>query len=313
MSAWLPYRQPAEKRVIVKGAGWHVDTLVARDAAQADAKALDLDVRLAQMDADSVLPLAVDVRISVDDLRAECGLSEDARLMIYGAWRSEGALSQGVGERVALPPAASQVDLRLALKLDGARLHGQVHLAIRLVLAATTARRPVTAWRAGSVLWEQVITREVGQAERFPTVLLPFVEGSQVRPKGALWSLDFDSADLSVPVSGGLVMYLNADHPSAALLRGDVRTLAARTLQATLKLDLARMLVRIALTHDEFIAADGQWPAGSVGDLLRRTLRICFPRVPVAVLAERFKKEPVAIESLLQQRYDGYQTFAEAR
>lgn len=313
MTAWSPYRQASEKSVKVKGTGWQVDAIAERAPAGVDPKALDLDERLGRLDADGRLTLAADLRVSVDMLRGECGLDPDAPLLIYGAWRSEGALQQGAGDRIELQARATHQDVRLSMTLEGARLHGKVQLAIRVILGATRPRQPVTAWRAGSVLWEQVTTLDVGQAERFPTVLVPFAEGSQVRPAGALWSLDLDTSDLSLPAIGGLVMYVNADHPAAGLLRGEVRTAAARGLQAALKLDLARLLVRIALTHDEFLTSDRKWPAGSVGEVLTRNLKAAFPRTPIAVLAGQFKHEPAAIEARLQDRLGAYRTFAEAK
>lgn len=288
--AYLSYRLPDAR--CVKLSPWHVngDT--------------DLTARLRVWAADTSAVIRCRYDVDGAALRSQAGLPMEAALRLHVGWRCPSANTAGAGTTVDLP--AERIGGELGLLLEGRLMRERVLVSVRVLLARALPRRPITAWRAGSVLWEPTGPESIplgAGAEQLRVVPISFKDATCPWPGDALWALDWSPDDLEAPVAGSLCIHLNMDHPAAALVTGDVSSPEARVVRDAMQHDLARLMIHTALAHDEIVHAGRRWPSDSVGEMLERLLRQTFrsmDRRGWPGLQSLLRSDPAALEAEIQ-------------
>lgn len=261
-------------------------------------------VHLPDWDPSEDLRFVRTVQLDASALRRDAGLPPDCLLRLGVVWRSPSTLARGTGTVVDV--TGERIDAVLVVEVAGRLLSDALELMTVVVLGETQASRPIVAWRAGSILWEEEHTVSLAQGSRFPLQSIAF-RGWQW-PAGAIWRLEWDPSDLHAPVLGGLCVYLNADHPRHEDLVGPSASPASRAVRSTLYHDVARSLIRGALDHDEFLSEDVSYPNRSVGQVVRRILRTGFRGYSLRQLREEMRQAPAVFEARLQ---DGLSLFGD--
>jgi hypothetical protein len=255
----VPFRMPA--RICVRLHAWQ------------SASDLPIAGLLRVWDATRTLELWRSFEVDGARLRSEAGLPPSAPLRLQVGWWCSETNSAGSGTRIDLPAEATTGEL--ALQLDGRQAARKIEVAVRVVLSEAQPRRPITAWRAGTVLWETEEELALGEGtERFAVVPTGFKSAGSL-PGDALWALHWDADDLELPTSS-LALYINTDHPAHTLLIGAAASSEALAVRETVQSDLARLFLQRALLPDGVVDRTTPWPSGSTGQMLERLLRRTF-------------------------------------
>jgi hypothetical protein len=263
-----------------------------------------LEDELKAFDPAASIELKRTVRLDQHRLRSRCGLSPDDRVGFVPLWSSRLTSLKGAGEIREPDAAQHDVELDLNVQVSGGDVGGRLLLRTVLMLTHSGGEvRPLVAHIPGSILWEADPGTRVdleGAGTRFPMELRAFGEGNGFPPR-AVWYLDWDRGDLTLPVLGSLRLYLNASHPlMSALAEGRPDPELDRVREA-LDFDVARQLLSGALANRDFLADPDGFPPGSVGATVRRLCRgVLFQYSSLEEIAVRAKREPSRFEADLQ-------------
>ncbi|HND33337.1 MAG TPA: hypothetical protein PLA94_25235 [Myxococcota bacterium] len=241
-------------------------------------------------------------RVDVDGLRADCRLPPQAELRLVATWHSLGTTLRSVGERTVLPTSGAYSG-QVSLSIPADQLGGDLRLKLTICLATALPSRPVTAFRAGSVLWED--EREVrleGGSSRFPMEDISFSEAGWQFPVGAAWRLIWEEEDLELPFLGSVRLYLNRDHAMIRELIEQPEQRTSRIVASLLQFEVARSLLKGALASENYRARKEPWPEDSVGKVVERLLKAHFKDQSPEGLRTLQAKQPDQWESLLQAR-----------
>ncbi len=284
----LPYRAPTED--VVTPEGWR---LVVEDGEVALPEALpDWDY---QMDVHARRTLRVDL----DRVRQQTGLSTDVSLMLSVVWTATGSNLSGPAQHVRLSEVGTRT-VDLDVRLRGADLGGLLLLDTALVLAErVNDARPSSPRRAGSVLWSDRTTlRLQGDAPQFPMAVIDFARTSF--PEEAAWHLQI-SGGMESATMGALLLLVNEQNTVTATAfqnAGRPRPVDRIVLSAVYA-DAARVMVEHALTHEEF-AEDADFPEGSLGATLLNLFDQLFPGQSITDIRLRHRQSPALFSSDLQ-------------
>lgn len=253
---------------------------------------VDLPDALADWDYNTDLQLRATVSVDVDAFLQSTGLGADAPLVWVVSWR---AVDSKVGATLDMRwlSAAEIGDLvAFDVTLRGQAIGPIVELRTRLELAGDwPASGPGCATYPGSVLWQQVYTVAVqGDLARFPVAVIDFAaSGFDV---DASWVLDVP-ADLSSPVLGGLLLFLNSR--DTALITA-LNTDPDGPLVSGLTEAVGAELLDNAVARTEELLAD-QWDDGTLG----RTLLLLAERAQGGIkeLARLRDNQPSGYKALL--------------
>lgn len=243
-------------------------------------------------------------RVDTTGFWADCGLATGTPLCVSAVWASTTTSLRGRGTSAIVRTPDARVDVPLGLALRGAELGGTLRLSVTVTLGTALERRPIVAFRAGTLLWEDVTeVRIEGGASRFPVEQLSFAVSGPQFPKGAAWRLDWEQRDdLELPVLGCIRLFLNQDHPSIRALVDQPERPDSKLLAALMSFDVTRSLVREALTNDAFAQREGEWPADSVGRVVTRLFKTHLSGLPVATLRDMMTHDPYRFDAILQDR-----------
>lgn len=236
------------------------------------------------------------LRLDAAGLREDTGLPPGCALRLGVLWRSTSALARGAGTVITVE--GDEVREELSVEVAGRLLTGGIELVTVVTLAEAGPSRPITAWRAGSILWRDEQTINLDGGSRFPIQIITFRGWSW--PAGALWRLEWDRSDLHAPVSCSVCVYLNAEHPLHAMLLGRADDPVARSVRAAMYHDVARSLIRGALEDDEFVVGEVKYPPRSVGRIVQRMLHTGFKGFGPLRLREEMRQTPDVFEARLQ-------------
>lgn len=250
---------------------------------------------LTDWDASEDLVFTRTVSFDAAGAREDAGLPPECPLRLGVMWRSYDARARGVGRMVLVD--SDRANEELHVRIPGGLLSNHVDLTTLVVLAETQDKAPITAWRVGSVLWRDDQRIDLSGGSRFPLQSVPF--SGWAWPSEAIWRLDWDPTELDVPVLGSLCVYLNADHPLHDLLIGRTDDRGAIALRAAMYHDVARALIRGALTQDDF-STDRKYPPRSVGRTIQSLLNTAFRGSGTQRLREELRQQPAVFEARLQ-------------
>ena len=212
------------------------------------------------------------VTVDLDRFVGEAGIPSTARLSLNASW-----LSASTGMRGVLASMDLGQQQVVEVLLPGNKISGSVLLRTTITLAEDQPSVAGIARLAGSVLAEHSQSVAVeGQSEMFPVSVADLSHTSF--GSYASWHLQ-TSTDLDAPFMGAFLLVLNKrDQELTGAVNTTRRTPRQDSLLEQLEGDVAALMVELAIK----LAADiqgGAWPAGSVGHVLDRYLRV----------AERYK------------------------
>ncbi|MCO1655305.1 hypothetical protein [Pseudonocardia humida] len=293
MSRAYPFRRPPDD-VVTAGPWLRVDA--------GDTGELPSD--LPDWDYETVLPLRRP--ISIDGLRArrECGLRDDAQLVLSVIWASSSSSLRGRAWQFPVPPADA-AEYRIAFDLPGGELGGRLDLETVLTLRSpgTASGSAAAPSRPGSVLWRD--TRSVMlqvDAVLFPLAVVDFEHLPY--PTGAAWHLELGH-DLEAQALGSVLLLVNqrreivTDALAAAADPAD----ADRRVLSAVRTDVIRSLIERAVVDDEF-DDEFEYPTGSVGALFASVLKTTFPDRPLEAVRRERDHDPALLSTRVQSATD---------
>ncbi|MEU6549734.1 hypothetical protein ABZ915_05490 [Streptomyces sp. NPDC046915] len=239
------------------------------------------------------------LRVDLDQVRQQTGLSVNAPLMLSVVWTATGSNLSGPAQHVRLSEAGTRT-VEFDLRLRGADLGGLLLLDTALVLAErVNDARPSSPRRAGSVLWsDRSALRLQGDAPQFPMAVIDFARTSF--PEDAAWHLQI-SGGLESATMGALLLLVNEQNTVTATAfqnAGKPRPVDRIVLSAVYA-DAARVMVEHALTHEEFVE-DADFPEGSLGATLLSLFDQLFPGQSITDIRLRHRQSPALFSSDLQ-------------
>ena len=253
---------------------------------------------------DYATPIALRRRLTVDIAGAlsDCHLPPSARLAATAVWRSTSTGLRGASD---LRPFSSDVTtVEIALDIDGSLLGGVLVLHTHLLLAeACPQANLLSPTREGAILWtDQTSILLEGEAARFPVALVDFSRLALATP-GAAWYLDVRRGALDHSTLGALCLYINASHPQVVgATQATSDDAAARAVVSTLRYDITRALVNVALDDEDFVRAPDAYADGTLGATLRRLLQTVAPDHTVESLHDLRERGAGELECMLQAR-----------
>lgn len=238
--------------------------------------------------------------VDLDVVLRECQLSNDARLRVVTGWRSSGTMLRGNGQSADVLASNSNQDIRLRVEADGRHVLHDVFLFAGLILVSVgSTANPLAPRLPGAILWQNEKRLVLNAVDlQFPTEIVNFSERSWPVPEYAAWYLQWDPTDLHQLVFGDVRLYLNSRHPLVlGALSGNQNV--TDTMQNFVFFDLARTLIRGALSNPEFVADPNQFPEDTIGAVIRDILAHQFPDYSVKAL-HTMLADPALFEAYLQ-------------
>ena len=286
----LPYRRADDETV--QASSWHLGEA---------GSGKELTDHIPGWDVKLSIQLAQRLRIDAGALRSQTGMPPHATLKLLVRWLCSSTRRRGVQTIATLPPDGI-VEREIHLQLRGADLGGTLELATVVMLSAALPRAPIRAWMPGTVLWDSVNElRLEGSGSRFPMTAVPFSKAHYSLPNHAAWHLDFDD-DLSLPVLGSVMLYINEENPTVKQMLSDPDAPAAQTASAVLQFDVAAQLVRAAIASESFRNRQNPWPRDSLGMVMERLLKTRFRRDEHEAMRQDMVERPGQFASMLQDR-----------
>lgn len=244
------------------------------------------------------LRLGARVQIDAAGVFEDTGVPSDADLRLMIGWVSRSTSISG-GE---LGPSISMEATRLAVEtvVPGREVGGVLELEVAVVLAEASAPGEFSASRPGSVLWRDTHKLGLeGDHTRFPVAVVDFRDLAG-RDSRSAWWFDWDPRDLSLPVMGGMQLYVNLAHEVVAeAITTGTNVDGARFVRDAMKLDIARNMIAAALTNDDF-DLDRTYEEDSIGAALQGLIRLAFPKQTLSSLRFRYGGRPAEVEADLQ-------------
>jgi hypothetical protein len=237
-------------------------------------------------------------------VHAESDLPSTASIRAQIQWHATGTGLRGTGPYADLRDGTNTVELQLS----GDKLGGVLNLEAR-VLLGRLGGPPVSVYaahRPGSILWTNARrTYLEGSGTRFPVTQLSFAESGIAGGRLAAWCLKLESSDLADSAAGSLRVYLNTDNERVRQYLGEPELVAAEQFTRNLRFAVQRQLIALACEHEE-LDPEGEYEAGSLGELLGMLLRQVFPDRDRDSLRSDLRRDPGEFEAELQAR-TGYQ------
>ena len=195
--------------------------------------------------------------------------------------------------------ARCSTDIYIEFSLDSSQLSREVRLDTEVLLVASPpARSPFVATRPGSRLYMESSHIDLeGSGSRLPIELADL--GGEIpglAAPGAAWHVLLETTDLHAPTMRSLRVLLNRQEQRVveAAQSGDV------VLLSLLSADVARRILSLAISDDEFQTNPDDFEEGTTGEAARRLMKLCFPGLsPASVLAIAVSS-PARYESVIQ-------------
>jgi hypothetical protein len=242
------------------------------------------------------------VDIDLDSVRSACSLGDDATFSLIASWWSSRTRLGATGDAVELGTRSGVVRATLALGIAGPLAGGRLDLRTLLVLRHPgSAPSVVSPRREGAVLWEEETRVALeGAAARFPVAAVDFAEIPRLPDTGG-WALEWDAEDLDAPVLASLRLLVNAsDDVLLNALRSGSTDPRSNVIRSFVTYDVARTIVHAALRSEKFVDDPEVFEEESVGRMLFELLSMCWPGIPIKVLANRLQDDPSRIDAELQ-------------
>ncbi len=231
-----------------------------------------LETALADWNPGTTLDIAREFTIDLEQVRAECGLPDDAQIRIASSWHSD---SSKMGGRIFVAELTGRTVNHVRGELDGMLIGGRVHLRTTVTAGDSISTRDGAPSEPGSILFEDVHAIALGEDDgRFPVCVDDFTRTPY--DPDASWFFEVDTSDLSAPFIAGSVLHMNSrDKKLVAATVADSPTPIQRQLVQELSHSLASHLLYLAMQIDEAepLGDPTDWPIGSLGATFALFLR----------------------------------------
>lgn len=259
-------------------------------------------------DWDCSTELRVATRIDVDRRRVldSTMLGAEAVVRVAAGWYCERTRSRAVLWRRDLTLDDYVIDaLDVELGIPGSCIATSIKLEARLVLVERRKKGDALAARLpGTVLWHHDFDVALEpNATRFPIEWIDFA--TSVYPNDAAWVVEWTPEDLGRSTYGAVRLLLNRSHPSMASLLAEDGSSTTHLLWETMKLDVARQLVRGALADDDFVRNPDSFEWDSLGGTIHRMITNAFIGESMASLRSLLRMSPHSFEAQIQAKF-GY-------
>jgi hypothetical protein len=256
---------------------------------------------LSNWDYGTNIPISRQLEVDTAGILADCGISPADRIGVDAIWTMPGTPFRGVlfADEILTSDGSRVVHVQGVLL--GVQIAGTVRIETSIILLAGRQREPITVWRPGSILWKDNVDVAVeGGAPRFPIEVVDFRMSGL--PENAVWHLEWNSYDLEQPLLGSLRLLINSNHPRVVDAVSSREDETSRIIRSAIYFDVARSLVRGALSNDEFVANPDVFTSGSVGNALAGLLNTLFPNDAPATLKSALQQRTEYFDSLLQAK-----------
>lgn len=238
--------------------------------------------------------------VDVPRLYKETLLNSTSRVQVVFMWECSSTRRRHAGARMDLSDESDSYTGRFAI--EPYLLAGSLRLERQLILVEPSFdSAPLAASAPGSILWKEPRPTSLdleGIGGVFPTQLVSF---SGSLDAGAIWAIEIDTEDLSVPATAAVRLLLNSEHPDVNYLASrDTRDDRARAVLSAIHWDAGRHLVDAALQEVDHFDLEQEWPEDSIGHNLQLLIRMMFPEMSLGAIASLRNKRPVEYESTVQ-------------
>jgi hypothetical protein len=299
----MPYRTPSEDRVVA-GPWMLLEGPVYRPLAD----------QPPPWDYTTDLAVRREVTVDLGGTLTDCGLPEDAQILLAVRARSDASL---IRRTVLAVPVTRTGPVVLEAVVPGADLAASVLLETVLELGQDVpVDEPFVPNAAGSLLWRDALSVPLeGGGGLMPLAPVSFAEAGL--PSAAAWYLDLGDARWDNAALGTLLVLLNTDNTAVVHALEEPDDPAAGTLMSALEADVVADLVGRALDDEEFREAfldpDVEPPMGdsdggfSLGALVVTMLRsyLSLPGETVADAGARLldlrRVDPSRFRAFVQQ------------
>ena len=261
----------------------------------------ELDDRVEHWDPFLVLRLERQVTVDVDQLVASAGGIDPGALALATLWRADRTRLKGQGMSVPLGEDAGETTISLAMDVPGTEAGGNLQLHTFLMLASEAPiTSPITANRAGSVLWsDRFVLSLEGDAARFPVTVVDFAALNGIADD-APWILEWYPHDLDQPVLGAMRLLVNSRNTVAVEAVGDALAPESAAVASAIRYDVTRALVHGALGNEDFVKGPREFEPDTIGRMLVDLLERYWPAGDPETLSARLEEAPHRLESELQ-------------
>ena len=252
------------------------------------------------------LTFSMEVRVNPPSLRGHLGLSDRARVALFSEWKTDlSTYAGGRGREVeVMLERQNPLDVTLTLPVRGTTTGGTLTLVSQMILLDEPRPLPGGPRLPGSILWESLPEKRILESPgaRLPISVIDFGQfPSQFRSAEAVWAVHTHPDALLQAPSVGMQVYLNSRHQDLVdrLVRSDAlpdQDLARRMLLA----DIGRQLIQRALKDESFTDPTLEFPQGSLGDALRRRIRVTFGPLTLSEVRALAEEDPAEFEVELQ-------------
>ncbi len=215
-------------------------------------------------------------------LRERLALSPSATVVVMGQWSTSlSTYVLGRGPEVEVSLGRDQTtEVEIDVSIRGTEAGGTIELHTQMILLEEPDPRPGGPRLPGSILFESSEKRVLeSPGSRLPVCVVDFADFPiQFPSQDAAWALQLTAEALDQPPSVGMQVYLNAQHPELVQrLSREENSPEAVLLRRFLVADIGRQLVQHGLRDEIFTDTTHVYPSGSLGDALRRRVRLLFP------------------------------------
>ena len=248
------------------------------------------------------LRLVRSLTVLESDIRADCRLTAKDPIAVAVVWRSNGNNVRGCSCVIPLENSAEPREVTLNVEIPGQMLASTVQISTQILLSGEGRSRDALAARfPGTVLWDDTSSVLLeGTASRFPMEVVDFNEVNWA-PYGAAWYLSWNSDDLHLPLLRNVRLFINASHPAVlAAVQSTESDFGNALIRSAIYCDVARQLVRGALSNEEFVATPELFSEGSTGKAVARLLMGFFPGDRPTALRNTMMSRPEYFDGLLQ-------------
>lgn len=266
--------------------------------------AIPLPESLAGLDYGAALEVRRTARIDIAGLRADCGLPDNVELALAVSWHSAGTALRRPMFKALLPSTPDPVEVEVVgqVPTDAIAQHLALHTKVVLAQPLTHDDRTV-ARHSGSAFWEDFYKLTLDPVTSlFPVELVDLPSSGWAEPDAG-WFLSWSTFDLERPFLGSVRLFVNFRHTEVAkAVTGPALTREAWAMRQTIYFDVARSLVLGVLHDSDFMQRKGEYPADSVGRVVRDIIERLWPSEELFGLKNLAESSPEHFNAELQAR-----------
>jgi hypothetical protein len=167
-----------------------------------------------------------------------------------------------------------------------------------LLTTSPLTRHTFVAHLPGSRLFSETFVVQLeGPASRMPVEIVKFSEKlAWLAAPRAPWYVSCGSADMHAPVMREVRIYLNSEVSAFA----EAASRADNMIVSILGADASRHILDVALNDEEFLAGEGDYAEGTLGEAAMRLLVACFGNLPPKDAKAMAQRDRARFDAIVQ-------------